>query len=574
MDANTLLSRIKAAWFSIAVCIALFVTIMWKAPGLESYLSNPDHGSQLSQGQQILLGKFPFRDMFTNYGPLTPFTSAAGLWISRPGPYSLMPETLFCVTGYALALFGIFFLVKTYASRIASIIATILGLLLMARFYKWYYWLFPVAGLVCTHQLLQNERREYYWIGAAGLLCGIGGLYRVDLGIALFCFYLICIIAHCFSHPDRLRALKLLGWFITAFSMPFLVWFTTLILHGGSVGDFFSAFIDGAVGVVRGLSLPFPRFDVWHPFSHQSSAAIGFVLVPLIYIACACLGLLRLLKLDADEESRQKSRFMIAVSIMGVGILPQALHRSDLGHLVQVLPPSLIAGSLVISEMWSGPFRSSLRPFMQFAVKALAIVCVLLVITTTWGLRRSWFGDLAGWEINPFPRLERLFLGTNAIGDHPYRRIIAEVKRHTRPMDRILVVGFASQMYLFTDRPMSGLFNIYAPGVFDNDKWRLRNVQCVQDRPPELVISKEGLFDMGEIRNSHPELCTYTAEHYTRVVYQQPGWKLLKKEQPQRRGDIEPFSWFEGAQCLRVGYSHFGWVLFQREGKTSNSTIS
>jgi hypothetical protein len=532
MDANTLPSRVKAAWFYIAVFVTLFVTLMWKAPGLDSYLSNPDHGSQLAQGQQILLGKFPFRDMFINYGPLTPFTSAAGLWISSPGPYSLMPETLFCVTGYALALWGVFFLVKTYASRVAGIIATILGLLLLARFYKWYYWLFPVIGLFCTHQLLQNERREHYWIGAAGFLSGIGGLYRVDLGIVFLCFYVFCIAAHCFSPFDRKRALGLLGWFITAFSLPFLAWFAALTLHGGSVTDFFSAFIDGAVGVVRGLSLPFPRFDLGHPFSHQSSAAIGFVLVPLIYIACACLGLLCLLKPDAHKGSRQKSRFMIAVSIMGVGILPQAMHRSDLGHLLQVLPPSLIAGSLVISEMWSGSFRNSLRPFMQFAVKALAIVCVLLVITTIWGLRRSWFGDLAGWEINPFPRLERLFLGTNAIGDHPYRRIIAEVKRHTGPMDRILVVGFASQMYLFTDRPMSGLFNIYAPGVYDDDKWRLRNVQCVQEQPPELVISKDGLFDMGEIRKSHPELCAYIAEHYTRVVYQQPGWQLLKKEQP------------------------------------------
>lgn len=476
------------------------------------------------------MGKFPFRDIFTNYGPLTPFTSALSLWISAPEPYSLLPETIFCVTGYALALFGVFFLVKTYTNRVAGIIAALLGLFLLARFYKWYYWLFPVIALFCTHQLLQNERRENYWILAAGSLCGIGGLYRVDLGIAFFCFFIFCIAANCFYSLDFSRALGLLGLFFAAFSLPFLVWFSALTLNGGSIADFFSAFIDGAVGVVRGLSLPFPRFDLWCPFSHQSSAAIAFMLIPLFYIICAGLGIFRLWKLDNDKETRQKSRFMIAVSVMGFGILPQALHRSDLGHLLQVLPPSLIAGSIFISEMWSGFPNASTKPFMRFSAKALAILCLLLVIATTWGVRRSWCVDLAKWEINPFPRLEKLIQGTSAIEDHPNARIVAEVKKHTKQGDRILVIGFASQIYLFADRPMSGMFNIYAPRVFDNEEWRLRNFQHVQEQPPELIISKDGLFSMDEIKKFHPELCSYIEKDYTRVVYEQPGWKLLKRE--------------------------------------------
>ncbi|GMR24378.1 MAG: hypothetical protein BMS9Abin37_2915 [Acidobacteriota bacterium] len=80
---------------------AIFLALVWRAPGLEFYLSSPDHGYQLALGRQIFFGKFPYVDLFFHYGPLTAFTSAFAIWLSD----SLVTETLVCALGYALALF-------------------------------------------------------------------------------------------------------------------------------------------------------------------------------------------------------------------------------------------------------------------------------------------------------------------------------------------------------------------------------------------------------------------------------------------------------------------------------------
>jgi hypothetical protein len=61
-------------WMLFAAC---FVWLLLKAPTLEFYLSNTDHGGQLCMGRQILLGKTPGIDLLTHYGDC-PVTAA--LW--------------------------------------------------------------------------------------------------------------------------------------------------------------------------------------------------------------------------------------------------------------------------------------------------------------------------------------------------------------------------------------------------------------------------------------------------------------------------------------------------------------
>ncbi len=128
-----------------------FLTLfLLKAPGLGFFLTNRDHGSQLSIGTQVLLGKVPGIDLLIAYGPLVHYTSALGLWASN----SLLGETILCSAGYALSLFLIYHLVSRYTSKRLGIIAAGFGFLVSARFYKWYVWLIPMALLWGWHRYL------------------------------------------------------------------------------------------------------------------------------------------------------------------------------------------------------------------------------------------------------------------------------------------------------------------------------------------------------------------------------------------------------------------------------------
>lgn len=81
-----------------------------------------------------------------------------------------------------------------------------------------------------------------------------------------------------------------------------------------------------------------------------------FVLLPLTYIICLVWGGWNWFCVTTGCDVKYK--FMAAVGILGLGILPQAFYRADVLHLLQVIPPVLLAGSLVASEFWKGTVLS------------------------------------------------------------------------------------------------------------------------------------------------------------------------------------------------------------------------
>ena len=140
---------IKSNWVDIFIFFIWFCILLWLSPDLSFYLSDSSHGLQIAAGKMILLGYIPFKDILFGYGPLVAYTSAFGELFSN----SLIGETLICSLGYAASLYLIYFLVSRQSSKTLGLFASIIGFLLLARFYKWYYWLFPLLALFCIYQL-------------------------------------------------------------------------------------------------------------------------------------------------------------------------------------------------------------------------------------------------------------------------------------------------------------------------------------------------------------------------------------------------------------------------------------
>ena len=522
-----MLSHAKERWGQVMFFLAFLLILLWKAPNLEFYLTSADHGYQLSLGQQVLMGKFPFRDLFFHYGPLTALTSAFGLRFSD----SLIPETVICATGYAAAIFIIHHLARCYVSTLAGYLAPILGFLFLARFYKWYYWLLPLLALYFFHVILNSDyQSRQKWLCFTGVVAGIGGLYRLDLGIAMLCFHAIMLLGMC-KRPLNVRLFGLqFRKIMVGFLIIFLFWILSLWWQGGAVQDYFSAILTGGRGVVERWSLPIPNFDVNHPLSRQSGAAVIFILMPLTYILCLLWGGWNWICVSRGSDVKYK--FMVAVGILGLGILPQAFYRADVLHLLQVIPPVLIGGSLVVSDFWKGTVLSNGNFRGRLALKIVAGFYLVTVGLSCWGIRHYGGSDLAKFAWNPIPRYHQLSQGIHSGVEQPVIRLIAEVRRQTMVNEKILVVPLACQLYYFADRPMSGLLNGYALGILDTDLWRRRNLDAIMQDPPKVVIVTEGFFSLPPtdmFRESQPELYDFLARHYARIIYHQDGWMLLTR---------------------------------------------
>ncbi|HXH85822.1 MAG TPA: hypothetical protein VNI35_03305, partial [Nitrospira sp.] len=170
---------------ALTVWSVILVVLLVCSPPLEFYLKSSDHGMQLALGRQVLFGRQPFLGTWLFYGPLVAYSSAAGLWLG----HGLVPETVICSVGYAVALLVVYTLVARSAGVLPGLLSVIFALELLGRFYKWYYWLIPLLILHAA-QSAHPARGEIGWRRhmGMGLIGGIGWLYRFDLGLASICF--------------------------------------------------------------------------------------------------------------------------------------------------------------------------------------------------------------------------------------------------------------------------------------------------------------------------------------------------------------------------------------------------
>jgi hypothetical protein len=511
----------------MSVLVFFFLLLLWCAPGLGRYLNAPDPGYQLSLGKQIVLGRFPFVDLFFSYGPLVGLTSAFGLRVSD----TLIPEILICSLGYASSLLIVHYLCRASVSALAGWVAPLLGCFLLARFHKWYYWFFPLVVLYCFHEWRNspNSQKER-WHYLAGFLAGIGGLYRLDLGVATLCSYSVCVLGCCWLSSDRRCFVSHPPKFLLGFAVPFTAWILALWWRGGTTRDYLNATIVGGIGSAKEWSLPFPRFDLYHPLSSQSSTFLFFGLILGTYILCILCGLRRLF--DNPEQPGSKYGLMIAAGVLGLGILPQGFYRIGMIHLKQILPPALVGGSLLLSELWKGRLlfhgskwgRTISRLFVGFYCGVLALVIMADFLCPS--------VDLEPLMRNPVPKYQQLRQGLRSGSDQAMIHLLSAVQQHTQPQDKILVVPLACQIYYFADRPMSGLLNGYAIGILDTDDWRRRNLEEVKRDPPKVVVAQEDFFIFSPkdaFQASQPELYSFLVANYRRIIYQKDRWMLLAR---------------------------------------------
>ncbi len=521
------------------VFLAGFVLTLWKAPYIGRYFTSLDLGYQLALSRQIAQGYFPFVDHVFHYGPFAALASAIGIKVSN----SLLSEAVICSLGYSTSFVLMSKVARDKISVLAGYLVPLVALLLLARYYKWYYWLFQALALFCAHKYLLSERR-HRWVLLAGLATGVGGLFRFDIGVLLAVFFTVLVFANNIVTDRAYRkALREFSVFAGTASVPFAAWLLVLVLKGGpeNVYIYIDTMLFGSSGYLKYWSLPFPKLITFEdPFSRASIRnsihALALLLVPLTYVislaAGAWYGYMRPRQDGVHKgmhegipKSIMDARFMAFTAILGIGVFPQALHRVSIFHLLQVIPPFLF--TLPILALWLKR-KMPETPRAKWSAYALVVICAMFVL---------FFHRFSGGSPflhNGMGNIKALYTMEMDESKVPGAGILRAIRENTSPSDRILAVPTIPSVYYFSDRKMSGYVHYYGIGFFDNDFWRARNMEKVLAEPPVVVVEcyteETELFTAKVFRRSQPELSRFIEENYNTVLFEGPICRVLKRD--------------------------------------------
>jgi hypothetical protein len=508
-------SRARQRWQEALLLFSLpFLYLLWRAPSFDSFFSNTDHGFQLALGRQVLLGKLPYVDLFFYYGPLAAYTSAAGFYFTD-GP---LAEIVICCIGYALAAGFAGLAVRRHTSFFVSLLVVAAMLLLLSRFYKWYYWCFPALVLFLLDRSFSKPEAHRRHAVALGCAAGIAALYRLDLGLACAVLAGVVWVASALRlDPRRLRQLPSL---VVAGLAPMSLWLLFLLSQGGAaaVRDYFRFTCEGAVSTVSLIHSPIPDVDWARPFSSRSQVALAFRVVPAIYVLCLVHCAVHLVRRRSEPE-----RLLVlgAAALGGAGLYPQAMHASEQQHLLQTL--ALLPACLALIS-WDLLALRNLG--LRLSVSACGLVLLFMLAQIRGGF------DLGPLLEGPERKLENL---ARARWTKPLKPITV-TESIALPGQTVLVLprpgdAYPTQIYAWIHRPMAGIFSFYEAGFFTDDYWRLRNYREILRNPPAVVIAAPDVF---RARGSGgaaylPEIYAFVREHYTDVVLSENGWIVLRR---------------------------------------------
>jgi hypothetical protein len=564
--------------FDMAVFLGLFALLLLLAPGLDYFLTSQDHGYQLSVGTQILLGKIPGVEIVIAYGPAVMYTSALGLWLS----HSMVGETILCAGGYAVALFLIYRLVRELSSRSLGIAAAGLAFLLLARFYKWYIWLIPLATLWALYRHASSPpNMRIRWACICGLVLGACWLYRPDMGTIQLLIGLAVVAlaevrwpaAAALTSPARkvgqafqpdippeigacqatnhpvLRGIevgqafqpdippqvgtcqpkkpdllpyantaKLLSLVIATFSVPLFLWLGYLVLRAGP-----HAPLDYFDTTLAG-ALAIAR-GMAQQIPADGDVMRAYLLAPAVLLVAACVALFR----EFTGRGSPRTRFLVAASLVGLGAAHQAMHRMGPAHLIQVLPPVIVCGFVSFAAFRSWAVRAPLRNATTWAITLSGVAYFSLLLIGALGLMPWGRQDLVGLSSSLSQRYWELAHPRLAAVAYPAGRVIDFVRQHTSDRESILVFPFDCQLYTLAERKLSGRLHGYYAGVLDDGQSQTKNLAAICREMPKLVVlpsDRKPLSATDPIailiarsRQSHHHVEQFLRAHYTRVEY-------------------------------------------------------
>jgi hypothetical protein len=213
---------------------------------------------------------------------------------------------------------------------------------------------------------------------------------------------------------------------------------------------------------------------------------------------------------------------LFCAALMGLGLFPQALHRADDQHLLQVLPPFVITLGLLLARLMDSEAGAERKTLAGIALAALAMALAIVAPRAGNDLESPFRNQVTVWRyIAGMPDSAR---------EHAVADMAAAIRTLTSPDSTVFLVMPQTRMPMlfFAERRQPGLFPTYEPAMFGGDQWLEENAERLRQNPPDYIV-----LALGNARRSGlgapyvPEILATWQTTYRTIVYQNPFFILL-----------------------------------------------
>lgn len=526
ISTGILFSKSSNERLTLAVFVVMLVYLLLRVPSPQFFLESDDQGYQMALGMAVATGRFPGFDFVSQYGPFVAFSS----WLAYAMSGNVVGEIVVCAAGYAAAIALVYRYVARHVGIIAGVACSIALLVLFSRYYKWYYWLLPLVVLVLsdTYAKVRSSGSAPWRILAGwGALVGVSGLFRYDLLIEGLVFGSCVIAAVELTPRDRLKpnlkaTIRQIAAFAAACIAPPLLYSLLILVFRGwhQLVLVLYSVVDGAVDTVEYYGVA--------PFQIVRTGPVGLlqILIPFVYVTAVLISLARMCDSKTKPWHREEAFPLFCAALMGLGLFPQALHRADDSHLLQVIPPLIITLALLCSVALNAGIQGAKRFFIWSGLVIFFFIMLMLGTRVTNDL-----GPVARNPLTLWPGLAGM--PESAADQHPVADMAAAIKRLTPPDSTVFIVLPQTRMPMlfFAQRHQPGLFPTYEPGMFSGPLWVKENVARLEKSPPDYIVLQKAFNAqvLGLPAPYAPELLAQWQRDYRHLIYQNDWFFLLAR---------------------------------------------